>query len=201
MLIIGTGGLAKDVIASMEQDSNCLVSNVCFFDNVNIEKNKLFDFYPVYHQFEDLENIFKTYGKDFLVCIANPLLRKKMTDKIESLGGSLSFYVSKKSCAISPFTKINQGVYLQGGCIISRNVVLEKGAFVNAGAILGHDVVVNQFVSVGPGAKILGHVEIGEFSYIGTNAVIMPHVKIGKKCRIGVGKIITEDVPDNSKII
>jgi sugar O-acyltransferase (sialic acid O-acetyltransferase NeuD family) len=201
MIIIGTGGLAKDVIASMEQDSGNLLSSVCFFDNINIEIDKLFDYYPVYHQFEQLEEIFEKYGNDFIVGIGNPLLRKRIIEKFERLGGQLSFYISQKTCAISPLTKIDSGVFIQQGCIVSRNVILEKGVFVNASAVLGHDVILREYVSIGPGAKILGYAEIGEFSYIGTNAVIMPHVKIGKKVRIGIGKIITEDVPDNAKIM
>jgi sugar O-acyltransferase (sialic acid O-acetyltransferase NeuD family) len=200
MLIIGTGGLAKDVIASMEQDLNSLVPDVYFFNNVDTE-NKLFDSYPIYKSFDEVQEHFNYLGKEFIVCIGNPIMRKRVTEKIESIGGEMTHFISQKTCAISPLTKIKTGVVVQQGCIISRNVALGKAVFINASVVIGHDVKIGEYVSIGPGVRILGHAEIGEFSYIGTNAVIMPGVKIGKKVRIGVGKIITEDVPDNSKII
>lgn len=202
MLIIGTGGLTLDVIASMEEDMNGLATSVTLFDNVNPHTEKYLDYYPVLQTDEDLLNYLETQeNKDFIVCIGNPLLRYRLSQKVKALGGKFSNYLSEKTSVISPFTEIKQGIIIQQGCMISRNVIIEEGVFLNAAVVLGHDVVLNQFVSIGPGAKILGKVNIGEFSYIGCNSVIMPGVKIGKKVRIGVGMIIDYDVPDNSKII
>ena len=201
MLIVGTGGLTLDVIASMEEDMNGWATSVTLFDNVNPHTEKFLNYYPVLQTDEDLLNYLKNQeNKDFIVCIGNPLLRFRLSEKVKALGGKFSNYLSEKTCAISPFTKIEQGIIIQQGCIISRNVIIEEGVFLNASVVLGHDVILNQFVSIGPGAKILGKVEIGEFSYIGCNAIILPGVKIGKKVRIGVGKVIDYDVPDNSKI-
>lgn len=200
MVIIGTGGLAKDIIASMEQDTNGLVSGISFFNNVDSE-DMLFGFYAVCNSFEKLKEKFDTGDNEFIVCIGNPLMRKRMTDKIENSGGKLIHFVSQKTCAISPLTEVRNGVVIQQGCIVSRNVTLEKGVFVNAGVVIGHDVKINEYVSIGPGVRILGHAEIGEYSYIGTNSIICPNVKIGKKVRIGMGKIIDKDVPDGAKIM
>lgn len=200
MLIIGTGGLAKDVIASMEQDLGDLVPNISFFNNIDPE-DKLFGYYPIYNNYEELEQKFKSSDNQFIVCIGNPLIRKRMAEKIESLGGKLVHFISQKTCAISPLTEVGHGVVIQQGCIVSRNVVLEKGVFINASVVIGHDAKIGEYVSIGPGAKILGHAEIGECSYIGTNSVIMPGVKIGKKVRIGINMIIDKDVPDNTKMM
>jgi sugar O-acyltransferase (sialic acid O-acetyltransferase NeuD family) len=201
MVIIGTGGLAKDVIASMEQDLNSLAKNIWFFNNAGCLDEKLFDFYPILTDFEQLIEHFEKGDNKFITCIGNPLMRKRITEKVEGLGGHLIDFVSQKTCAISPLTAIDKGVVIQQGCIVSRNAILKKGVFINASVVIGHDVFVDEYVSIGPGAKILGNAEIGQFSYIGTNAVIMPGVKIGKKVRIGVGKIIEENIPDNSKIL
>jgi sugar O-acyltransferase (sialic acid O-acetyltransferase NeuD family) len=200
MLIIGTGGLAKDVIASMEQDLNDYAKDVIFYNNTSSSSQRLFDYYNVYNSLDDILEISSKKKIDFIVCIGNPLLRMRLTIQFLKLGLKNSNYISKKTCAISPFTNISEGVVIQQGVIVSRNVVLNNGVFVNANTVIGHDVKIGQYVSIGPGVRILGHAEIGEFSYIGTNAVILPGVKIGKMVRIGIGKIIDCDVPDNSKI-
>lgn len=200
MLIVGTGGLARDVITSWEVDEKNIGKTLYLFDDINLETEFLYDKYKILHTHEEVEKYFKTINNDFFVCIGNPLKRKRITESFEQLGGNLVPFVSCRVSIISPFMQLNGGVIIEPAVGVSRDVILEKGVFVNAGTIIGHDVIIREYVSIGPGVKILGHVEIGEFSYIGTNSVIMPGVKIGKKVRIGVNIVIDKDVPDNSKI-
>lgn len=200
MLIVGTGGLAKDVVTSWEIDPSNQGKQLFLFNNIDKESHLFFDKHKILHCDEEVKDLFSR-DNEFFVCVGNPLIRKRLTDRFEKLGGKLVPFVSIKAAIVSPETPLAGGVVIEPAVVVSKNVILEKGVFVNAGSILGHDVVLREYVSLGPGTRILGHVEIGEFSYIGTNSVIMPHVKIGKKVRIGVGKIITEDVPDNSKIM
>lgn len=200
MLIVGTGGLARDVITSWEIDKNNKDKTLYLFDNVNTETDYLYEKYKILHNYDQVATLFATQCKDFFVCIANPLLRKRVTETFEQLGGNLVPFVSCKVSVVSPHTLLTGGVILEPAVVISRNVTLEKGVFVNAGAMIGHDVVLREYVSLGPGVKVLGGVEVGEFSYIGTNSIIMPKVKIGKKVRIGVNLVIDQDVPDNAKI-
>ncbi len=203
MLIIGSGGLAKDIVTSLEVDAQGYANDLMLFDNTENASDLLFEHYPIIHSFDELSEYFKdnTKKKEFIVCIGNPLMRFRLAQKVIQLGGIYTPYVSFKTCAISPITKFGNGVVIQHGCIISRDAVLGEGVFLNASVVLGHDVKIGNYVSVGPGVRILGGVEIGEYSYIGCNAVIMPGIKIGKKVRIGVGKVIESDVPDNAKIM
>lgn len=202
MLIVGTGGLARDVVTSWELDQANTSVKLYLFDNVNIENHLLYDKYKILHTDEEVKTLFETENNDFFVCIGNPLLRKRITETFERLGGNLVPFISCCVSIVSKETKkIEGGVVIEPGVVISKDVILEKGVFVNAGTIIGHDAIIHEYVSLGPGVRVLGSAEIGEFSYIGTNAVIMPGVKIGKKVRIGVGKIIDKDIPDNSKII
>jgi len=201
MLIIGTGGLARDVITSWEIDEEKKNKELFFFDNINTENHFLYKKYRIFHTYEEVKEYFKNGNKHFFVCIGNPLKRKRITEIFEQMGGELVPFISCKVTTVSPFTQIEKGVVIEPGVGISRDVILEKGVFINAGVIIGHDAILREYVSLGPGVRILGSVEIGEFSYIGCNTVIMPGVKIGKKVRIGVGKIIEHDIPDNSKIV
>lgn len=201
MLIIGTGGLARDVITSWELDENNKNEKLFLFDNVDLVKKLLYDKYPIFHSYDEVKNHFKSGDTTFFVCIGNPLKRKRITEMFERLGGELVPFVSCNVSIVSPFTTLGKGVVIEPAVVVSKDVTLRKGVFVNAGTIIGHDVVVGEYASIGPGVRLLGNVHVGDFSYIGCNAVIMPGVKIGNKVRIGVGKIIDHDIPDNSKIM
>lgn len=201
MLIIGTGGLAKDVVTSWEIDELNQDKQLFLFDNVNLDNHLFFNKHHIFHTHDEVAYHFETHSKDFFVCIGNPLMRKRITETFESLGGNLVPFISCKASIVHPETNLGKGVVIEPAVVVSKNVILEKGVFVNAGTILGHDAILHEYVSLGPGVRVLGHVEIGEFSYIGTNSIICPYVKIGKKVRIGMGKIIDKNIPDNSKII
>lgn len=201
MLIVGTGGLARDVITFWEVDPAKENQELFLFDNINVDKHLLYEKYPILHTYEQVRELFKTGDKKYFVCIGNPLKRKRITEQFEQLGGQLSPFVACGALMGSSLIKLNGGVVIQPAVVISKDVVIEKGVFINAGTIIGHDVVIKEYASLGPGVRVLGHAEIGELSYIGCNAVIMPGVKIGKKVRIGVGKIIDKDIPDNTKIM
>lgn len=200
MVIIGTGGIAKDMIGSMTRD---LRNSKFYFYNDRVEDTEtlFFNRFPIIKTKEALINHFKTNENGFVTAIANPLIRHRMNMKITEWGGVMSNVLAKKGCIVSEFATLSSGIIVQPGSIISGNVFLGEGVFVNSGVIIGHDAHVDRYVSFGPGVRILGGVSIGEYSYIGCNAVITPGVKIGKKVRIGIGKIIDKDVPDNSKIM
>lgn len=198
MLIIGSGGMAKEVISAMEVE-DFDVGNLWTFNNLDTTTDLILDRYGVYHSWEEVALHFKKYGPEFIVCIANPLKRSRLTEKAIALGGQLSQFVSRNAVCRrhEPF---GPGVIIQPGCIIPHAVEVRKGVFINAAVTVGHDSILHEFSSFGPGCRILGGVEIGAFSYIGTNSVILPGIKIGSKVRIGIGLTITEDIPDNSKI-
>lgn len=200
MLIVGTGGLARDVITSWEIDPKNEGQALFLFDDINTTTNLLYNKYKIFHTYEEVKDYFENFSRDFFVCVGNPLKRKRLIDRFEEIGGESVPFVSCKASIVSPETPLAGGVVIEPAVVVSKDVIIEKGVFVNAGSILGHDAILRQYVSIGPGVRILGHAEIGEFSYIGTNAIICPGVKIGKKVRIGMGKIIDKDVPDGSKI-
>lgn len=200
MVIIGTGGIAKDMVGSLTRDFR---NSFFYFFNDRLEDtDEIFvNKFPIIKTKEGLINHFKTHENGFIVAIANPLIRERMNKKIMDWGGAMVNVIANEDCSVSEFAKLSKGIIIQPGCIISSDVTIGNGVFVNSGVIIGHDANIGAYCSLGPGARILGGVTIGDYSYIGCNAIITPGVKIGSKVRIGIGKIIDKDVPDNSKIM
>lgn len=196
MIIIGTGGLAKDIVGSLARDFRHLDFH---FYNDKSEEKLFVNRYNVLNNEDAVRDYFQNVDNRFNAAIANPLIRERMNAKFRSWGGALTTLMSMHE-HVSEFTTIEQGCIIQPDVVISSCVKIGEGTFFNCGTIIGHDAVIGKYVSFGPGARVLGNAEIGDYSYIGCNSVILPGVKIGKKVRIGIGKIIDQDVPDNSKI-
>lgn len=199
MVIIGTGGLAKDIVGSLARDYRH--KEFYFFNDRNDNVDELFvNRYPIIRSLDELKNHFKKNENIFVAAIANPINRFRMTNKVIDCGGVLSTLMALKE-NVSEFSKIESGCIIQPDVVVSSCVTIGEGSFLNCGVIIGHDVSIGKYCSFGPGARVLGNVSIGSFSYIGCNSIILPNVKIGKKVRIGIGKIINYDVPDETKII
>lgn len=197
MLIIGTGGLSKDIVGSLARDYRHIDFH---FYNDKSSEDLFVNRYKVLHDEASVRKYFQSVDNKFNAAIANPLIRERMNNKFNQWGGVLSTLMALHE-HVSEFTEIAAGCIIQPDVVISSCVSIGEGTFFNCGTIIGHDVRIGKYVSFGPGARVLGNVEIGDYSYIGCNSVILPGVKIGNKVRIGIGKIIDKDVPDNAKII
>lgn len=200
MLIIGTGGLAKDIAGNIS--SHYDQEQYVFYNDANVLDESLFlGRYRVLTSKSEAANFFDKVDKKFITAIGNPMMRMRVNKSFKELGGVLESFTFTEPKYISAFTKIGKGSVIQYNVIISSDTFLGEGNFINCGCIIGHDVTIADYVSLGPGVHILGNVSIGEYSYIGTGVILMPGVAIGKKVRIAPGKIISEDIPDNSKIV
>ncbi|MCB9205114.1 MAG: acetyltransferase [Flavobacteriales bacterium] len=190
--------MAREVAGILEFDLPH--NDLFFFDNVNTDASLLWERYGIIHSFDKVPEHFRKHGNQFLSCVANPLQRKRLTEKFEQLGGRPGKAISYRA-DISHFVDFHDGLVIQPTCVIASDVVLEKGVFLNAGAIVGHDTVVEEYASLGPGCRLLGGVHVGSCSYIGCNAIVYPGVRLGNRVRIGIGKHVTHDLPDNAKFL
>ncbi len=196
MLIVGTGGLSKDLIGSLARDYR----HVDFhFYNDKSPDDLFVNRYKVLHTEEEVRKYFTEVDNRFTTAIGNPLMRERINNRFRSWGGVLTTVMALHE-HVSEFVEMGAGSIIQPDVVISSAVTIGEGSFFNCGTIIGHDAKIGKYCSFGPGAKVLGHAEIGDYSYIGTNAVILPGVKIGSKVRIGIGEIIEADVPDNTKV-
>lgn len=197
-LIIGSGGLAKDIYSTIRVDFP--EARPVIFNNTLQPVNQIFNQCKVLKTFDELALHFKTVSPYFNVAIANPLMRYRLAEKIKKMGGLLKTQIAKNAY-LSFAIKMADGCIIEPGNIISGPTILAEGVFLNCACIIGHDVEIGQYTSFGPGVRVLGNVTIGEFCYIGTNAIIHPNIKIGNKVVVGIGKIVDRNLADGEKFI
>jgi len=197
MLVIGAGGFAKEILEDIIGKS----SNISFYDDVS-DNDSVFlrNRFSVLRTIDAAKAYFKTYGYEFTIGIGNPLLRFKMCEKFESIGGQFSSTISSLAKIGSFDVEVGIGSNILANCTISSSVNIGQGCIIYYGAIITHDCTIGNFVEVSPGAVLLGKVQVGAFSQIGSGAIVLPGIKIGKNSVIGAGAVVTRDVPDNQLV-
>jgi len=198
MLIVGTGGMGKEVLGLLV--SSAKEREIYFFDQDKSVPNKLFGKYPVLKLEEDVANLFKEKSCEFIVGIGQPRIRERLTLKMETLGGELASLI-RSSSFIFPFNKPSIGLLAHPGVGVSHGADIGKSCVLHINSTIGHDVILGKFVSIGPNSSIIGPSSIGDYGCIGANATILPGIKIGKNVVIGAGSIIDRNIDDNETIV
>jgi sugar O-acyltransferase (sialic acid O-acetyltransferase NeuD family) len=196
MLIIGAKGFAKEVLEVLYQLK--MLKDVVFFDDVSDDlPKKLYGQFDILRNIEEVKYYFETVGNQFTLGIGNPVLRKKMCDKFESLGGVLTSTISPHASIGHFGNRIEDGSNIITGTIIDNSVIISKGCLLNTNCIIGHDSSIGAFAEICPGAVISGNVFIGSYSFIASNATILPKINVGTNVIIAAGAVVTKDIPDN----
>jgi sugar O-acyltransferase (sialic acid O-acetyltransferase NeuD family) len=174
------------------------VKDVAFFDDVSDDlPQKLYGQFDILKNVKEVEHYFETVGNQFTFGIGNPVLRKKMCDRFESLGGVVVSVISPKASIGHFGNQIEEGCNIITGTVIDNSITIGKGCLLNTNSTIGHDSTIGAFVEICPGAVISGNVCIDSYSFIGSNASILPKIKVGCNVTIAAGSVVTKDIPDN----
>jgi sugar O-acyltransferase (sialic acid O-acetyltransferase NeuD family) len=133
---------------------------------------------------------------------ANPAVapRAALFDRWHSAGFAF-LGVTHPSAAVSPESRLGEGVQVLARAVIQTGAVVGENVVVNTGAILEHDVRVGTHVFVSPGAVVCGDVQIGHATFIGAGALVLPGVKVGNNAIVAAGATVTKDVADGAVVV
>ncbi|WP_128330149.1 acetyltransferase [Apibacter sp. HY039] len=195
MLIVGAKGFAKELLEICHQNNE--LKNLVFFDDVNKNNEILYGKFPILKSTDAALEYFKNIDHRFALGLGNPILRKKFTDKLTSIGGQITSLISKDSKVGSYGVEIGEGANILDGVKISNDVIIGKGSIIYYNSIITHDVVIGDFVEISPDVKILGRAKIGNNCQLGSGTIVLPDITIGNNVITGAGAVITKNLPDN----
>lgn len=199
MLIIGAGGLAKEILEIYHQNGK--TEGLSFYDDINkLESKLMYGLFPILDNELDATYLFKK-NKAFTLGIGKPILRYRMFRKFTHLGGVLESAISSLSIIGRHAVEIGPGVNILSGATISNSVKINKGCLIYYNTTIAHDCKIGSFVELSPGATLLGGVTVGSYTQIGSNATILPKIRIGENVVVGAGAVVTKDVPSNSLVV
>ena len=198
MLIIGAKGFAREVLETIKENQ----TSIAFFDDLSNETSKLvFNKYPVLNSEVEVRDFFEENGAAYTLGLGNPILRKELSEKLNSWGGKLTTTLSEHCIIGKELVSIGKGCNLLATSVVSNSTTLGKGCIVYYGVKITHDCKVGDFVELSPGATLLGGVSIGDFVQIGANATILPGLSVGNNSKVGAGAVVTRDVPENCLVV
>jgi sugar O-acyltransferase (sialic acid O-acetyltransferase NeuD family) len=194
VVIYGSGSLAREIYDF--EYSQC-VPRVHFVGYINDLGND-----PVFESQTSLPKVDlepKNSAVEYLICIADPVARFAIINKIKNLNLSLYTY-------IHPTALISKSAYIADGCIIYPYVVISANAHLGRSVILntysgvGHDVIIGDCSTVSAHVDLTGYVNIGDCCFIGSGARVAPRKKIGANSKIGTGVAVIRSLKENSTI-
>lgn len=200
MVIIGLGGLTKDILKDLleQNKSDDLLfftelendTNIPFFVNAGLK---------VSCQTDELIRHFKKNDNRFLVLIGNNQMRESMVQKYKSIGGTPHYLISRSAnvplelCSIS---KVN--TVIMHCAMLSAGAILSEGSIVNPYSYLGHDAIMGKYSFLG-GYSGISRGTIGDYTFIGLKTVILPGRSVGNNSIIGAMSLVNKSIGDNKK--
>jgi len=195
MIVIGTGGFARDILQDVVDGKE--IRDIFFFDDVN-SYTSFYNEFVILKNMEEVKKIFDNGNTDYVIGIGNPILRQELNLKFSKLGGNLCHTISQFAKIGKYDVSIGKGCNILSNVIVSNSVRIGKCCILYFGVVITHDCIVGDFVELSPNVTLLGKCEVGSFTQIGANSTILPNIKIGSNVIIGAGSVVTHDLPDGS---
>lgn len=196
ILLIGGGGHCKSVLDSLIQLKE--FSKIGIIDmKKNIGKEVLG--IPIIGCDDDLFRLFKEGYKYAFVTVGSigkPDIRLKLFSKLTEIGFEIPNIIDP-SAVISPYVKMEEGIFVGKNAIINAGSIISKGTIINTGTIIEHDCYIREFAHIAPGSVLCGEVQIGKNTHIGANCVIKQQLKIGSDSIIGMGSVVLNNIKNN----
>lgn len=199
MLIVGAGGLAKEVLQVLLWARH--TDDIAFLDEITADAPRtLYGRFAVLRSVDEVHSYWSRHGAAFVVAVGAPASREALTARFSSMGGCPETLVSNHALVAHLGVEMGRGVCLMPQALVMVGATIGDGALINKGALVSHDARIGRFCAIAPGARILGHASVADLTEVGAGAVVLPGVKVGTRCRIGAGAVVMHDIPDGTTV-
>ena len=183
-MIIGASGhgtVAADIARRTEYDEICFLD-----DNASLS---CCSSYPVVGRSDD----FAAFNCDFFVAIGNPVVRQRITERLEAEGKRVVTLIHPHA-VIAENVSIGSGSVVMAGAVINPCTAIGKGCIVNTCASIDHDCLAGDYVHIAVGSHLCGTVSVGDGTWIGAGATVSNNVSICQNCMIGAGAVVIRSI-------
>jgi sugar O-acyltransferase (sialic acid O-acetyltransferase NeuD family) len=192
LIIVGGGGFAKEVIW-LATDCNRKVIGV-LDDNIDahsslVQGARVIGSILDWISYPDCE---------FIIAIGSPRTRRKVLNKMDSVGQPNFTNLIHPSVRFSNTVSIGNGAIICAGCILTADIKLGLHNILNLNVTVGHECTFGDFVTVAPMAAISGNVNLQNLVEIGTGAAVRQGVGIAEGAMLGMGGVLTKDIPERT---
>jgi len=195
VVFYGTGSLAREIYDLNSTSNN---PNISFVGYINDSGNDL--------SFEALTGITRSFlgdhvkGLEYLICVADPLIRQDILNKIHQVGGCLFTYIHP-TALISNSSVISEGCIIYPYVVVSANARVGRAVILNTYSGIGHDVEINECCTISAHVDLAGYVKVDRCCFFGSGARVVPRKKIGRNSKIGAGVTVIRSLKEGSTIL
>lgn len=196
LAIYGVGGYAREVMPLVREEDSCYIIDQEYRTSERVNSKDVVI----------TEEFFSNGGNKVAVAVGDPLTRKRLVEKCQSMNENVTFpNIIADNVVIMSDNFLSEGMILSPFFTITSNCTIGKHFHGNLYSYIGHDCIIGDFVTFSPGVKCSGYVNIGDNVFVGTGAIIRPGtqkkpLKIGSNVIIGMGSVITKDIPDGATV-
>lgn len=190
LVILGSGGLARELWGWIKGASEFKTRNrVTAFVVEGVPALDCYDDIPIVSR-EKAEQLGVV---EYLIAIADPLVRKRLSAELDALGWIAGTYIHE-SAVLGVNLSIGKGTMIFPRCSISSDASIGEHVLVNGGTAVGHDCVIGSYTSLLGGVSINGGVTLGECVLVGAGAIIHPGKNVGDGAIVGMGSAVFRHV-------
>lgn len=187
ILLIGAGGLAREVLAAGCGDVVGLLD-----DDPRLEGGTVAGA-PV------LGGVGLAAAREeaLLVCIGPGAGRRDVVARLASLGVGPSRYAGfvAGSARVGAGCRVGAGSILLDGVVVTADSTLGRHVVAMPHCTVTHDDRLGDYATLAAGVALGGGVTVGDAAYLGMNASVRQGVTIGAGATIGMGAAVLGDVP------
>ena len=145
------------------------------------------------------ESDFDPEKYDAVVAIGDPVLRKKIVEKLPVHTKFTNLIHPKAD--VSEFVTLGKGIIIASGVIITCNVSIGKHAQLNLNSTIGHDCIIDDYFTASPSVSISGSCIIKEQVYLGTGSLLREGIFITNNSIIGMGAVVVKKIKEKGSYI
>ena len=188
--IIGASGFGREVAWLIEELDDWNI--VGFIDDNEKVLGTNVNGFPVVGNTEYL--IEQNKNINVVIAIGNPIIRKKIYDKL-SRSNMVNFpNIIAKDVRISNTNQLGIGNIICTHNVLTTNITIGNFNHINLSCTIGHDTIIEDFSTVYPGVNISGNTRIKSFVEVGTGTKIIQGKTINENIIIGAGSVVVKDL-------
>jgi acetyltransferase EpsM len=187
ILVIGTGGHARFVVAILEALRLPFKGLITLEDTYDPEENIVGS--HIIGVENELHAFYAKGLRNLILAVGDNDLRKTIYDKWNECG-FLFPVISHPMAVVAASANIGCGCIIGPNVVIGANVTVGENCIINSSAVVEHETLIGSHCHIAPGAVVCGRVVVGGQVMLGANSTVIDKLTIPGKTTLGAGSTL-----------
>lgn len=195
MLLVGAGGLAREVLAAVRSHPAPPWRVLGFLDDDPDRHGRVVDGVPV---LGPVDAVHDHPDAAVVLCTASTRDQASRRRIEQRLGLPPERYgtVVHAGASVAAGTGIGPGSVLLAGVVVSAPQRIGRHVVAMPHVLVTHDDEIGDHVTMAGRVCLSGSVTVGEGAYLGAGALVREGLRVGAWSLVGMGSVVLGDVPD-----